>query len=226
MSGNHTHPLSFDPGTLKFCRLLQRSESSSLYEITLSDNRYCLKVFHNNGDPGYAPNGRDMNRFRRELTAYKNLHSWGVCQKGVVPAYHGYIEQLDPALYRPHLDHFAGDQNQPNAIMLEYLPDPEELNCVNYSAERFQVAMQGLSEIHRARVLHNDPYPKNIVLVHGEASRVVWIDFDVSTTYTEAQMEDHQVKQYFEEEFLWARSFGDLLKRDQEEGQLPNLSYY
>ncbi|KAK1147565.1 hypothetical protein N8T08_000907 [Aspergillus melleus] len=91
MPDNHTHPLSFDPDTLKFCRLLQRSESSSLYEITLSGNRYCLK-FHNNGDPGYAPNGRDMNRFRRELNAYKNLQSSGVCQKGVVPGYYGYIE--------------------------------------------------------------------------------------------------------------------------------------
>ena len=43
--------------------------------------------------------------------------------------------------------------------------------------------MKGIDLIHQALVEHNDPYPKNILLLAGAAHRVVWIDFDVAITY-------------------------------------------
>lgn len=54
--------------------------------------------YHNNGDPGFADNGRDLNRFRCEFSAYQNLSAHGVCEKGVVPRYYGHVDQLDPGI--------------------------------------------------------------------------------------------------------------------------------
>ena len=106
-----------------------------------------------------------------------------MCERGVVPYYHGFFDRLDPARFQPHLNHFANDNYSPRAILLEYLPDTEELNCVNYSDERFQKAIDGLKEIHAAQIHHYDLYPKNILIVHGSPERVVWIDFDVAMIF-------------------------------------------
>ncbi|PYI09833.1 hypothetical protein BO78DRAFT_362358 [Aspergillus sclerotiicarbonarius CBS 121057] len=226
MHATTAKPLGVGPDVLKFCASLQHSQASSIYEVMLNNDRYCLKVYHDNGDPGYAQDGRDLNRFRCEINAYGNLQVGGVCRKGVVPRYIGYIDQIDPALYRPHLDHFANDINKPRGILLEFLPNTERLNCVNYSDNRFQVAMQGLKEIHQAKVLHNDPYPRNILIVHGDPERIVWVDFDVSMSYSDSQLQDGRVQMWFEEEIKWAANFGSLLRKDQERGEAPNLKYY
>lgn len=95
--------------------------------------------------------------------------------------------------------------------MLEYLPDAEGLNCLNYSDERFEIAMRGLDNIHRAHVLHHDVYPKNILVVPGNPERVVWVDFDVAMTYLDAQTMATQAGEYCEFETDLAQSFGDLL---------------
>ncbi|OOF93634.1 hypothetical protein ASPCADRAFT_398607 [Aspergillus carbonarius ITEM 5010] len=194
-----TDALTIDPDTLQICQSLRHSEASSIYEVKLHNNRYCLKVYHNNGDPGYSRKGRDLNRFRCELKAYRNLQQSGVCEKGL---------------------------NQPTAILLEYLLDAEELNCVNYSERQFQRVMEGLDDIHRAGVLHYDVYPKNILIVRGPPERVVWIDFDVAMSYSDAEPMDHRAQEYCKFETDLASSFGDLLREDQKQGLLPNTKYY
>ncbi|OOF98746.1 hypothetical protein ASPCADRAFT_512927 [Aspergillus carbonarius ITEM 5010] len=205
-------PLRVGPDVLKFCASLQHSEASSIYKVMLNNDHCCLQVYHDNEDPGYAQDGRDLNRSRCELNAYRSLQAGGVCQKGVVPRYIGYIDQLDPALYRPHLDHFANDTNKPAGILLEFLPNTESLNW--------------LREIHQTKVLHNDTYPRNILIVRGDPERIVWIDFDVSMSYSESQLQDGRVRMWFEDEIEWAASFGNLLRKDQERGESPNLKYY
>ena len=144
-----------------------------------------LKLFHNDGDPGYTEKGRDLDRFRCELNTYKKLLTSGVCARGFVPKFYGYTDRMDPAAFHPALQYFARDKLKPRAILLEYLPDTEGLNCVNYSDELYPQAIEGMKEIHRAGVHHQDIYPKNILLVHGHPDRLVWIDFDVATTFTE-----------------------------------------
>ena len=129
--------------------------------------------YHNNGDPGFADNGRDLNRFRCEFNAYRNLSAFGVCEKGVVPRYYGHIDQLGPGQFRPHLDHFIHDLYHPKAMVFEYLPNTESINCVNYSKERFQKAIDGIQEIYKALVYHQDVYLKNIVLVLGYLERTL-----------------------------------------------------
>ncbi|CDM28339.1 unnamed protein product [Penicillium roqueforti FM164] len=159
-------PLDSDIKLLAIKRDIRHSGTSSIYEINLGSNRYAMKLFHDeNGDPGFADNGRDLNRFRCEYNAYTNLLNFDVCESGLVPRCYGYIDRLDPSSFRPHLDHFLTDEMHPRAIILEYLEGAEELNCVNYSEERLQLAIQGMKEIHRALINHHDVYPKNILIV-------------------------------------------------------------
>ncbi|RAH67094.1 uncharacterized protein BO66DRAFT_422433 [Aspergillus aculeatinus CBS 121060] len=211
MCNTCTDPFSLSTNAFTICKLLQSSDASSIYEVRLNNDnnkRYCLKVYHDNGDPGYSKKGRDLNRFRCELKAYKNLRLHGA------------------SLYRPHLNHFENDVYKPKAILLEYLPDAEGLNCLNYSDERFEIAMRGLDDIHRAHVLHHDVYPKNILVVPGNPERVVWVDFDVAMTYPDAQTMATQARESCEFETDLAQSFGDLLREDQKQGLPPNTKFY
>jgi hypothetical protein len=167
--------------------------------------------FHDNGDPGFTKKGRDLNRFRCELNAYRNLSLFGVCERKLVPYYYGYIDRLDPASFRPHLDNFTNDVHHPRAILLEYLQDTEELNCVNYSDERIRAAIKGLREIHRSLVHHHDVYPKNILIVHGQLERVVWVDFDITITFSNKESMGYREEQHCEQEIKLVESFGELL---------------
>lgn len=164
--------------------------------------------FHDNGDPGYSRRGRDLNRFRCELNAYRNLLKFGVCDSGFVPFFHGFIDRLNPSDFNQRLNHFRKDKFLPRAIVLEYLPAAEKLNCVNYSDELFRYAVEGIKEIHRALIHHHDIYPKNMLVVSG--SRIVWIDFDVAMTFKDKGARE---KAYCQYEVELVQSFGKRLVR-------------
>lgn len=120
--------------------------------------------------------------FRCELNAYHNLREFGVCDRGFVPAFYGHIDRVDPSAFHPPLKYFADDKHQPSAILLGYLPCAERLNCENYSEYLFRYAVEGINQIHNAFVHHHDIYPKNMLVVCG--TRIVWVDFDVATTFS------------------------------------------
>ena len=127
-----------------------------------------------------------------------------------MPRYYGYIDQLDPGQFRPHLDHFIHDLYHPKAMIFEYLPNAESLNCVNYSKERFQKAIDGFREIHNALVHHQDVYPKNVLLVPGDPERTLWIDFDVATAFPSRESMGSEEEYSSQEEEL-VKGFGVLL---------------
>lgn len=188
------HPKSgplreIDPSTIKIIGHITTSDASSIFEVEVDGEKYVLKLFHDNGDPGYAENGRDLNRFRCEFNAYEKLVASGVSEFRVVPKFHGYIDRVDPALFYPTFQHFAYDNFQPRGMLLEFLPNAESLNCVNFSDALFPQAIEGMKEIHKAGVHHRDIHPKNILLVRGNPERLVWIDFDVATTFTDLHPE-------------------------------------
>ncbi|KAK2804854.1 hypothetical protein FQN51_001496 [Onygenales sp. PD_10] len=175
---------------LSITQLIHSSDSSKIFLVKRQGAKYCLKVFHINKDPGLTPKGRDLCRHRCEIEAYKLLSAAGICEQGFVPKLHAIFEDIDPLTptLSPHLNAFLGDLHHPCAILLEYLPHAEPLNCENYSKDRIQKTIMGIQAIHRARVVHNDPYPKNVMIVPGTASngsdeRVVWIDFDIALNY-------------------------------------------
>ncbi|EEA27059.1 hypothetical protein TMatcc_004661 [Talaromyces marneffei ATCC 18224] len=105
--------LGQDPSNIHFVRELTHSDASSVFEIEVDGETDVMKLFHDNGDPGYTEKGRDLNRFRCELNAYKNLQKFGVCEQGFVPYLYGHIERVDPAAFQPALHHFAHDEFKP-----------------------------------------------------------------------------------------------------------------
>ncbi|CAG8176284.1 unnamed protein product [Penicillium salamii] len=232
--------LCFDisPSDIVIRREINSSTSSTIYEIELAGKPYAIKLFHDNGDSGYTKEGRDLNRFRCELNAYHSLRKFGVCDRGFVPAFHGFIDRVDPTAFHPPLECFIGDEFQPRVIFLEYLADIERLNCVNYSEDLFRGAIQGIQEIHNAFVHHDDIYPKNMLVVSGK--RIVWIDFDIATTFR--SMDTHE-RAFCEYETELVKSFGELLvcssllhellftdgyiqNEDQVQGLPPNTKHY
>ena len=124
-----------------------------------------------------------MNRFRCELRAYQTFHKNGVCNRGFVPAFYGYIDRLDPFAFDPPLETFSKDKHKPRAIFLEYLSESERLNCLNYSQDLIQDAVQGLEAIHKAFVHRRDIYPKHMLVVPG--GKIVWVGFDVATHFSD-----------------------------------------
>lgn len=140
--------------------------------------------FHIDEDPGFAHDGRDLSRYRCESQAYQRLQAHGVCSQGRVPKFYGTIEDLDPGLFGSQLAAFENDKQKPSAILLEYLPEAEPLTKNNIREGFVQLGLDGLEKIHAAGVIHNDPYPDNVVV---SEDRLVWIDFDTAIVFPEGR---------------------------------------
>ncbi|KAL2871672.1 serine/threonine protein kinase [Aspergillus lucknowensis] len=190
-----------DPSNINIIRQITCSDSSAIFEVDLDGQKYALKPFHDNGDPGYTGKGRDLNRFRCEFNAYKKFRTSGVCARGFVPKYYGYIDRMDPATFHPALQSFARDKLKPRAILLEYLPNTEnpQGGC---SPPRY--------------------LPQKLLLVHGNPDRLVWIDFDVATTFTDFGPEQLARCDY---EIALVKGFAEALRDDQAEGLRPNTKF-
>ncbi|KAJ5971295.1 uncharacterized protein N7479_001213 [Penicillium vulpinum] len=212
-----------DPSRMKFIREITRSDASSIFEVDLDGQKYALKLFHDDGDPKYSNQGRDLNRFRCESNAYQKLLGSGICERGFVPKCYGYIDRVDPAAFYPVFQHFAYNKFKPRAILLEDLPNSESLNCVNYSDALYPQAIEGMKEIHRAGVHHRDIYPRNLLVVHGNPNRLVWIGFDIAITFTDFGPEELA---RYDHEIALVEGLGDALRDDQAEGLPPNTKFY
>jgi hypothetical protein len=170
--------------------------------------------FHNNGDPGYARDRiRDLGRSRCEIRAYCRLKRFKICDSGALPNFYGFMQAIDPANCTPYLDAFRHYAGLPSAILIEYLPKPLVMNCVTYTKERMRKAVIVIQQIHLALVEHNDPYPKNILIVPGDRERVVWIDFDVAIVYPNNTCIGEKGRRRIEFETEVVESFGQLLVR-------------
>ncbi|EFW13358.1 conserved hypothetical protein [Coccidioides posadasii str. Silveira] len=219
--------INIDFEKVEFVKTLRSSEASSIFHINYYGEARVLKVFHNNRDPGYASDHiRDLNRSRCEIRAYCRLKQFGICDTGFVPQFYGFAVDINPANCAPHLDAFQQDVNPPCAVLIEYLSRPQLLDCVTYTPERLQKAVIGLQQIHSARVEHNDPYPKNIMIVPGDPERVVWIDFDTAIVLPENGSIGGKEHQQIKFETAVVESFGQLLEEDQKKGLPPNTKFY
>ncbi|KAL4924011.1 uncharacterized protein BDV17DRAFT_295822 [Aspergillus undulatus] len=71
----------------------------------------------------------------------------------------------------------------------KYLPKAESLNCDNHVDALYPQVKEGLEEIYKVGVVHEDIYPKYMLLVRdgteSEPNRLMWIYFDVATIFTE-----------------------------------------
>ncbi|PGH29268.1 hypothetical protein GX50_07983 [[Emmonsia] crescens] len=219
--------LSINFANMEFEEILNVSDASSIFYVNYCGKPRVLKVFHNNGDPGYARDHiRDLDRSRCEIRAYCSLKQFKICDSGAVPNFYGFMLDIDPANCTPHLDAFQTDTGRPCAILIEYLPKPLIMNCKTYTKERMQKAVTGIQLVHLALVEHNDPYPKNILIVPGDLERVVWVDFDVAIVYPNKTYIGKKGRSRIEFETEVVKSFGQLLEEDQEKGLPPNTKYY
>lgn len=103
-----------------------------------------------------------------------------------------------------------------NAIFIEYIPGMQMLDIGTYSKARMEKFIDGLKIIHNAHVLHDDPRPRNMMIVtaQGKAEerpmeRVMWLDFDHAKTYREPLSKEEEI--CIAEEDLIIEQLGPLL---------------
>lgn len=160
----------------------------------------------------YESPHREKNIYLCESTAYRRLAQAGVCARGITPQFYGATENIDPTLCQPHLKAFLRDEYRPTAILLEYIPNMEELNWKNYTEKRMQNFIDGISEIHNALVEHSDIHPRNMMDVNGDPERAIWIDFDRAQTFSDELTE--RQKGWIRFEKLLVKEMADFMVRD------------
>ena len=80
---------------------------------------------------------------------------------------------------------FRNDELSPNAVLIEYISGMQSLDLSNFSEMRMAKFRRILDSIHRAKVGHGDPYPRNMMIQLGDRERLLWIDFDRADTFPE-----------------------------------------
>ncbi|KAE8381335.1 hypothetical protein BDV26DRAFT_289603 [Aspergillus bertholletiae] len=136
---------------------LQLTQFSPLFVVTIRGSAYVLKVHHGQGLKRYfdSPDS-EVDRHVCERTAYERLQSHEISKGGRIPRFYGTMDHFDLDQYQPHLSGFPQDEYPPKGILLEYTPNMRQLHWSNYTKERLQGFIQGLKELHRAKVLHDD----------------------------------------------------------------------
>ena len=118
-------------------------------------------------------------------------HESSKCKSGVIPNFYGMIRNIQLAV-SPNLDMFLDDRLPPNAILIEYIPNLQPIDLSNFSEKRLARLREILDKINRAKVLHGDPKPRNMMVSSGEYDRVLWIDFDSAQTFSEDDLSSRQ----------------------------------
>ena len=157
-----------------------------------------------------------LTRFEQERDAYAHLVHGGVCDKGIVPKCFGWLTLTDK-----HIEQFAALPNQeqdarvmraceprPYAILLEYLPDAEQMDTTNVTEKLADIAMRGLYDLHAAYVLHCDVHRRNILVLPGD--RVVWVDFN-NAKVPSGKLTFRRQEFMYEMELAWTRFYEELV---------------
>ena len=83
------------------------------------------------------------------------------------------------------MDIFLDDSWSPSAVLIEYVANMHQMDLSTFSKSRLASLRAILGEIHDAKVLHDDVYPRNMMVVPGQPDRILWIDFDSAQTFPE-----------------------------------------
>ena len=87
----------------------------------------------------------------------------------------------------------------------------QEIDLSNFSEERMAIFRRILDSMHRARVEHGDPYPRNMMIQAGKYERVLWIDFDMANTFSEETPLTPRAKGWIAEEVKMMNYFAYAL---------------
>lgn len=135
--------------------------------------------FHDRVRSKWAPVTVKQPFLIRESTAYQRLKTPGFCNRAVIPDFYGTVKKTQPALWSG-LDMFLEDKLPPNAILIEYIPNMQQIDLSNFSKDRLETLRRILEDTHQARALHGDPMPRNMMVA---ADRMLWIDFGSAQTF-------------------------------------------
>ncbi|OJD18345.1 hypothetical protein ACJ73_08727 [Blastomyces percursus] len=173
------------PSDVVFLENLRESKYSAVFKVQVHGKPCVMKVHHDRGSSSHDPPYREMNLFIRESTAYRRLKAKGLCNRGVIPDFYGTITKIKATEW-PDLHMFHEDKLPPNAILIEYIPNMQQIDLSNFSESYLHRFRDILCEIHEARVYHGDAYPRNMmILPRKKTTRVLWIDFDSAQTFPE-----------------------------------------
>ncbi|PWY76045.1 hypothetical protein BO94DRAFT_549357 [Aspergillus sclerotioniger CBS 115572] len=209
---------------ISFIQEIKNSPFSCGFRVRWHEKECILNVYHSTEPSPADPPYREINLFKCESTAFMRLQERGLCNRGYVPEFYGLIEHIKPADHLPYLKDFLGDN--PNAILLEYVPDIRPISLAKFSRERSYKLRSILSEIHDAGIIHGDTYPRNI-MVQESSDRVLWVDFDRAQTFTPQSMNQRH-KNWLEEEADMMDYFVKALTLDAKNGRIYYtwLCYY
>ncbi|KAK2755869.1 hypothetical protein FQN54_005665 [Arachnomyces sp. PD_36] len=206
--------------------LLASNKFSHVFRVIIRDKVCVMKVHRGRGPKMAIENPcRETNNFNCERNAYRRLTETGVCARGITPRFYGVIEKIDPAQCLPHLKSFVQDEYPPNAILMEYIADMEELDWSKYTDKRMQNFLDGMKAIQESLVQHDDIHPRNLMVVKGDLKRAIWIDFDRAQTLSGELTE--QQKGWLDQDYRILKEMTDFMKDDFEEGKMnKTLQYY
>lgn len=80
---------------------------------------------------------------------------------------------------------FHDDKLPPNAILIEYISNIQEIDRSKFPSEYLRELSQILEDIHLAGVYHGDPRPRNM-MVSKDQGKALWIDFDSAQYFPES----------------------------------------
>ncbi|KAE8373241.1 hypothetical protein BDV26DRAFT_72956 [Aspergillus bertholletiae] len=153
---------------------------------------------HESGPSEFDPPDREVNCFVSESTAYCQMKSKGLCKRGIIPDFYGTVRNIQPAIW-PNLDMILDDKLPPNAIIIEYIPNLQQIDLSIFSEQRLARFRKILDDIHKVNVLHGDPNPRNMMVSLGEYDRVLRIDFDSAQILSEGELSPKQERWIKEE---------------------------
>ncbi|KAL4926311.1 uncharacterized protein BDV17DRAFT_283429 [Aspergillus undulatus] len=160
---------SIGPAEIIFRKRLFTSEVSNIFLVTVRSQTCIMKVHHGRGTREDHDPNRELDIHILETTAYRRMLSKGLCDQGngIVPRFLGYT---------------------PSALFLEYIPNMEMIDIHNFTSQRADRLVLYIRKIHEALVLHNDPQPRNMMLVTEPEPKSELTDRDRARIYLEERI--------------------------------------
>ncbi|PYH83245.1 hypothetical protein BO82DRAFT_352970 [Aspergillus uvarum CBS 121591] len=220
-----SNELELSPSDVTFLDTFKEGESSMIFRVAVHGMDCVMKVFHEYTRKEWDDPDIEISMCMREVTSYERLKAKGLCARGVIPDYYGYLTLTGLTLW-PDLHMFTDDELPPKAILIEYVPGMKQLELINYTKSRAETLRNVLFEINAAMILHGDIAPRNMMVCSGDTDRVLWIDFDLAMVFPENKPLTERQKEWFEDEAALINELVDGLAQDAVEGKLHKAFPY
>ncbi|KAF8533100.1 hypothetical protein BDD12DRAFT_867034 [Trichophaea hybrida] len=171
---------------------LSTSERANTVLVRVENNalpsaEYILKIYHPYHGPATSHDGRTLDPFTNESSAYA-------------------LFSLDPDLPVPRCYGHLQINNNP-ALLLEYIPSATPLGVTNITESLSQDVLGAFSAIHTAGVIQFDVAPRNVLVT--KRGGVVVVDFDVAVSRGCPGFDKRGVKD--EMASVWAMLYNNLV---------------